>query len=92
MGVYELAEEEREFALSALLKVGALTNCLIHEDEIFEGSGDVEAAYKYANKLFTDNSGVMTFTDRREMTDTIQSVYLEYCGCDECPSCSRYES
>ena len=45
MGVYELAEEEREFALSALLRVGALTNCRIHKDEIFEGSGDVEAAY-----------------------------------------------
>lgn len=90
MGVYEIAEEEREFALSILLRVGALTNCRIHKDDIFEGNGDVESAYKYANKIYTDEPGTLTFLDRKEMTDTIQSVFLEYNGCEVCPSCSRY--
>ncbi|EMA4137820.1 hypothetical protein U3A98_001487 [Cronobacter turicensis] len=87
MSIYEIAEEEREFALSTLLHVGALTTCIIHEDVIYEGSGDVEAAYRYANKVFSNNQKSLTFSDRREMTDMIKIIFEEYCGCDICPSC-----
>lgn len=87
MGVEQIAEEQREFAIQALLSVGALTTCMIHEDVIYEGSGDTEAAYKYANKVFSGNPKSFVFDDRREMTDTIKMIFEEYCGCDICPSC-----
>lgn len=91
MGMNEIAEEEREFALRALLHVGALTTCEFHEDEIFEGSADVENAYKYANKLYSESPGSLTFEDRREMTDMILRIYQEYGGCDTCASCPSYD-
>ncbi|MEI9689555.1 hypothetical protein [Kosakonia cowanii] len=87
MSILDRAESERDFALSVLLHVGALTTCMIHDDDIYEGNGDLEAAYKYANSQFTRKDNPMSFEDRREMTDIIKSIYEEYCGCDSCPSC-----
>ncbi|MGY2966774.1 hypothetical protein ACVW2B_001733 [Ewingella americana] len=52
MGVFELAEEERGYALGLLLQTGALTNCRIHEDCIYEGNAELERAYKNCQCFF----------------------------------------
>lgn len=89
MGVYEVMEEQNEFALSILLKKEVLTTCRFHSDEIYDGGNDIKEAYKYANYLFSNHPDEVPFTDRKEMADTIQSVHISYC-CEMCPSCSSH--
>jgi hypothetical protein len=88
MGVFELAEEERGYALGLLLQTGALTNCRIHEDCIYEGNAELEPAYKIASASFK-RGDLDIFTDQRDVTDTIKDVFEEYAGIDYCPSCNK---
>src|SRR5689334_21583501 len=46
-------EEDYEWARSLLCEVGALEECENHPGTYFDGSGDVEAAYKLANARIT---------------------------------------
>lgn len=87
MSINNLHDEQELWAMGILMRTGVLTNCRIHEDAVFEGGQDIDAAYKYANSIFTKSPNDVPFEDRIEMTDTIKSVFEEYCGCGICPSC-----
>lgn len=89
MSINDLCMAQEQWALGILLRTNVLESCVIHGDVLHEGSEDVDAAYKYANTIFSRNAGDTPFEDRTEMTDTIKSVFEEYCGCDVCPSCAN---
>lgn len=90
MSINDLYEKQRQEALRILLQKEVLTTCDFHDDEIYEGGEDIQSAYKYANYLFSKGDPSFPFDDRKDMTETIQGVYTEYCGCDTCPSCARH--
>lgn len=90
MSINDLAEEQRNLALQILLKKGVLTTCDFHEDDIYEGGEEIDSAYKYGNYLYSNGNASFPFDDRKDMTDTILSVFEEYSGCDMCPSCARH--
>lgn len=90
MSINDLVEEQRQLALQILLEKEVLTTCDFHDDEIYEGVEDIDDAYKYANYLFSKGEASFPFDDRRDMTDTVLAVYVEYGGCDICPSCARH--
>ncbi|EPC4490469.1 hypothetical protein [Serratia sp. Je.1.23.a] len=87
MSISDVHDAQELWSMGILMRTGVFTNCRIHEDAVFDGGNDVDAAYKYANAIFTNNSDDTPFEDRTEMTDSIKSVFEEYCGCDSCPSC-----
>lgn len=87
MSINDMHDEQQTWAMGILMKTGVFTNCRIHEDAVFNGGNDVDAAYKYANSIFTNNPDDTPFEERIEMTDAIKSAFEEYCGCDTCPSC-----
>lgn len=89
MGVFELGEEQRDYALRVLLQTGALTNCMVHEDCIYEGNSELGPAYKIASAAFKRGE-LDSFDDQRDATDTIKMVFEEYAGIDYCPSCDRH--
>lgn len=89
MNMNNSAMSEEEFAMKVLITTKVLTSCSIHSEELFSGGEDVECAYKYANKIFSEQQNTTPFVDRRDMTDTIKQVFDEYSG-DECPRCSDY--
>ena len=92
MGLLKREMERRESMLDAATGIAvqarALMRCPIHEDCVFEGSGDVEGAYKLGNYKFTAGEVTDVFSSRREMTDCIKKVVEEYEG-TECPSCAK---
>lgn len=86
-----LEERDRQEAVatSIAIKAGVLERCEFHEDSVYLGGHDVEDAYKLGNSLFTAKKLGNVFSDRREMTDTIQSV-VEDTFADSCPDCARW--
>ncbi|MBY7781856.1 hypothetical protein [Vibrio fluvialis] len=84
-------EGARNIATSICIAAGVLTRCEYHDDIILVDSGDEEAAYKYANELFTNKDDLVAgFDSRREMTDAIKDVLSD--GYDyECHSCKKWE-
>jgi hypothetical protein len=84
----ERAETVRSAAIGIALQAGTLNHCMIHEDCIIEGNGDVEGAYRLGNYKFSRGELAGIFESRREMTDAIKAVVEENGGA-ECPQCSR---
>jgi hypothetical protein len=62
-----------QIACGVLLKVGALKSCAVGHGELYEGSGDVEAAYRAANAMVTNGEIDLMGRTRREFTDIIKN-------------------
>jgi hypothetical protein len=89
----EEAEELRSEAMRVLLHVGALEECEYHTGEYFEGSSDVEEAYKAANSRITADKIVLPHgTTRRDFTDIIKGVYDDNSNLSGCSACEKYLS
>jgi len=84
----ERLEQQEGIALEIAIKAGVLNRCEFHEDVIFEDSGDTEAAYKLANKMFSSGEVSEHFSTRRELTDTIKKVIEN--AAEECYSCAKW--
>ena len=82
-------EEKVRVAMGIALKAGVLKCCEFHEDCIFEGSGDIEAAYRFGNSSFSAGALGEAFESRREMTDYIKGVVEWNHAADECPRCLK---
>jgi hypothetical protein len=76
----------RQTALDILVEAGTLQMCEYHEGNYFEGSGDLEAAYRLANYQLTQNGGA-TPSERRELTDAIKAAYPENSINNRCEEC-----
>ncbi len=89
----EEVEELRCEAMRVLLDVGTLKECEYHDGEYFEGSSDVEEAYKAANARITAGKIVLPRgTTRRDFTDIIKDVYEQYSALSGCSACEKYMS
>ena len=92
MGGAKLMMEEHDskiaFASRLAIRAGTLTICEIHE-QVLEGTGDLEAAYKLGNTEFSAGSLDGKFESRREMTDYIKEA-VEENNSDECVACAKY--
>lgn len=84
----EEKEAKRGIVLQIALEAGVLEQCEIHEDCIFEGGENVEAAYKIGNFKISKGEYRDVFENRREMTDLILTVVQEHCA-EECYSCTK---
>ena len=62
-------ESKRAVALEIALEAGVLEQCEFHEDCIFEGGEEIEAAYKLGNSKMSKGDLGDVFESRREMTD-----------------------
>lgn len=92
-GAKRLMEEHEalvQHGASICLKVGALKSCPVHGD-CFDGNGDLEAAYRYANAMITQgNITLSEGVSRRNFSDAIKEAYEGHAGIDYCPSCDHY--
>lgn len=86
----EQAEEDQGEALSLLLELEVLTTCPLHEDQILEGTEDIEVAYRVANSRIT--SGKITLREdqtRKDYTDVLKEMYDEYSYSSSCYYCNK---
>ncbi len=70
-----------------LVKMGTLSACEAHGD-LYDGDGDLEAAYKRA--AYLHKRGELGFGDdlsQREVTDLLKEAYEDNAGVDVCPRC-----
>jgi hypothetical protein len=81
-------EAKRGVAIQIALEAGVLEQCSVHEDCIFMGGKDIEAAYKIGNFKFSKDEYSDVFESRREMTDLIQEIVQDHAG-EECYSCAK---
>lgn len=81
-------QEKLDAAMQIALQAGVLKQCIDHEECVFEGSNNIEDAYKLGNTLFTSGKVNGTFSSRREMTDLIKEV-VEAHPSEECPRCAK---
>ncbi|MCE9686312.1 hypothetical protein LZP73_08820 [Shewanella sp. AS16] len=89
MRCIESDDQKREAALRIAIQAGTLSTCPFHDDVTYDGHGDVEAAYKLGNRLFSDDAPLTNvFSSRREMTDYIQSVVNDLSGDYQCNVCA----
>lgn len=88
-----LAENEyrRDVATSIAVKAKVLERCEFHEDNVYLGSNDLEAAYRLGNAMFSAKTLDKVFSERREMTDAIKSA-VESISADECDDCRQWAS
>lgn len=85
----EEMEARYQQGLAICVEVGAIETCEFHGDH-YEGHGDVEEAYRYANAEVT--AGRITLPDgmtRRDLTDAIKNAFEDNSGIDYCPSCDH---
>lgn len=84
----EEEEQKRLVALQISIDAGVLKQCKIHDECIYEGSKEVESAYKLANFRVSQGELENVFENRKEMTDLIKEVVEEH-GADECYVCAK---
>ena len=82
--------EMYEWARMFLCEAGVLEECENHEGTFFDGSGDIEAAYKIANARITSGEIVLAKGQtRRDLTDLLKSVYEDNSSLSNCPVCDK---
>lgn len=81
-------EAKLQVAMGIAIQAGVLEQCEFHEDCVFEGSGDLEAAYRLGNSQYSAGELEGTFESRHEMTDLIKEVIEDH-PAEECPSCAK---
>ncbi|MEN3111145.1 hypothetical protein ACFONG_04715 [Uliginosibacterium paludis] len=81
-------EEKRGIAIQIALEAGVLEQCEFHEDCLFEGGEEIEAAYKLGNFKISNGEYGDVFESRREMTDLIKEVVQDN-SAEECYSCAK---
>ena len=80
----------RAIAVGVLVHVGALKECEWHEGYYFDGSGDLEAAYRAANAKITGGEiGLPGDMSRRNLTDEIKEAYEEFSAVNGCTYCDH---
>lgn len=84
----EANESKKETSLAIAIEAGVLGVCMIHEDTVIGGSGEVEDAYKLGNTKFTAGEIEGIFESRKEMTDYIKLMCEENAD-GECNQCTR---
>jgi len=82
------AEDNRRWALEVLAEAEVLGVCEAH-GEYYQGTEEVEEAYKLANRKITAGEGPFAPNERREATDAIKAAYEEHNFIADCPSCVR---
>lgn len=82
-------EAKRYAAVQFAIELGVLERCEYHDDVVFEGSGDLDAAYRAAAASYKRGEHSI-FASQREFTDYIKLVVRDH-PADECPSCDRLE-
>jgi hypothetical protein len=86
----EEKEAVRQDALDLLLETGVLEECKDHEGTYYDGSGDLEAAYKAANAKVTKGElSLPGNMGRRDFTDVVKAVYEDNSGLESCPTCDK---
>ncbi|TIM22897.1 MAG: hypothetical protein E5Y74_08000 [Mesorhizobium sp.] len=84
-------ESQYNFSRSFLVKHGTLRECEYHPGIYYDGNGDLESAYKILNAKVT--SGEIELEGgktRRDMTDSLKSVYEDNSGPESCYSCDKH--
>jgi hypothetical protein len=82
----EAAWEKTLAAEEIAVDAGVLLRCEVH-DVVYDNQGDPADAYRLGNYRFTNGQLGGVFTDRREMTDTIQAAIAE--SAEECGYCRK---
>lgn len=67
-------EGRTNLATDIAIRAGVLERCEYCESTVFQGSGDIEDAYKLGNTLFSSGEVSDAFSSRREMTDAIKET------------------
>ena len=84
-------DEALQSYLELLLEVSALQECENHGGIYFEGSNDVESAYKLANKRVSSGEIVLgPGQSRGDMTDLIKTAYDDNSVLSRCPICEKH--
>lgn len=86
--VIEDNEAKRADALQFALDLGVLKRCGFH-DSVYEGSGDLDHAYRAAAASFKRGEHGL-FANQREFTDYIQVVVQDH-SADVCPGCDKWQ-
>lgn len=83
-------QEKVAVAVRICIDAQTLQLCDWCESEVFEDTGDLEAAYRLANSRWTQgrHQYEQVFGTRRYMTDCIKQACEEHCG-DECSHCAH---
>ena len=87
-----MEEQEARYhqGLQICIEAGLIEECEMHPGSYYDGSGELEDAYRYANAGVT--AGRVNLDDgmsRRDLTDAIKDAYEDNSGIDYCSSCDR---
>ena len=86
----EDAEHLSALALQVNVEAQSLEECEYHEGVYYEGSADVEDAYRLANWQITSKKMQLPYgVTRRDFTDEIKSVYEDNSGISSCYCCDK---
>jgi len=94
MGGAKRAMEEQQAryqqGLEICIEAGVIEECENHPGSYFEGSGEIEEAYRFANAGVTSGRiGLSDGMTRRDLTDAVKEAFEDNSGIDYCPSCDR---
>lgn len=84
----EAQEQQLAKAREIAIESGALELCDMHE-EPFEGEGDVELAYEYAEPKFDAGDYDEAFESKEQMRQLLEEAITS--SPLECPSCERMD-
>lgn len=83
-------EDNHHAAQDIACQAGVLKECDFHSDMYTDTGESREEAYRLGNTLYTKEDALTSsFTDRREMTDTIKAVCDE--APEDCPMCEKWK-
>jgi hypothetical protein len=85
----EKREEQYHVSVGIALQAKVLQACEFHADIIFDGSNEIEDAYKLANYKFSKGEMTGVFESRTEMTDSIKHAVQDNNGPESCWACAK---